>query len=453
MAERAVAERTVAEPTAASPTTEYRTSFVLRSGAAAVGLLATLSTTVVTVRGLDNGDAAVFLAVLAGLMLGPMFGKLGLGQNVIRTVGSQSEEDRRRTVSAHLRAVLALSVVSSPLVAFVSTIGLLGRPDHLPAVALTAVVLVAESVRLLFSDVFAAVGDVRGSVATTHHVRTAVVLPALLVLVLVVPHPTLVEMLGVYTVVALLLLVAAVVRGRGLLVARGALPSRTMLATIGTGLVLFALDASFFVVGRGDVWLASALFTPFDATRYGTVSMLAFQVTVLQGLASLAITPVAARMWAAGQRAAVVRLLAATATVVTLVTALVVLVLALVGGPLLGVAYGPEFVGSLPLLLVLAAGGIGQAALGFSVPLLLVSGLIRRAVVACGIALAVTLPLTVAAAWWFGPMGLAIASGLSSIALPAAQTVAARGRPRPSFDVRGALADLRRPTLARDAIA
>ncbi len=426
-------------------TTEFRTSLVLRATAAAGGLLATLLTTVVAVRGLDDADAAVFLAVLAGLMLGPMFGKLGLGQNVIRTVGGQDPESRRHTVSAHLRAALLLSVVSSPLVAFVSTIGLLGRPEQLAAVLLAAVMLVAESLRLLFSDVFAAVGDVRGSVASTHHVRTVVVLPALVAVVLLVPHPTLVEMLGVYAAVALVLLVVTVWRGRHLLVAPRRGGSGSLFATVATGLVLFALDGSFFVVGRGDVWLSSALFAPFDAARYGTVSMLAFQVTVLQGLASLAITPMAARMWAAGRRDEVVRLLAATATLATAATTAVVLVLAVAGGPLLGIAYGADFEASLPLLLILAVGGIGQAALGFSVPLLLISGLIKRAVIACAIALAVAVPATIAAAWWFGPLGLAIASGVSAIALPAAQTIAAYGRPLPSWDLRAAVAVLRTP--------
>jgi O-antigen/teichoic acid export membrane protein len=377
-------------------------------------------------------------------MLGPMFGKLGLGQNVIRTIGAQDAPTRRRTVTAHLRAALVLSVVSSPVVALVATIGLLGRPEHITVVALTSLILVAETLRLLLSDVFAAAGDVRGSVASTHHVRTVVALPALLAVALVSARATLVEMLAVYAAVSVLLLAVAVARARSMIEFRGA-SGHGLRATVGTGLVLFALDASFFVVGRGDVWIASALFEPFDAARYGTVSMLAFQVTVLQGLVSLAITPTAARLWAAGRTDDVVRLLAAAASVTAALTAVVVVAVALAGGPLLSLAYGPEFRSSLPLFVVLACGGVAQAALGFSVPLLLVSGLIRRAVVACLAVLAAMVPCTIGAALLGGPLGLAAASALAAIALPVAQTVAAHGRPLPSWNLRDAVRVLTEP--------
>ncbi len=410
------------------------------------GLVATLLTTVVAVRGLDNRSAAAFLAILAALMLGPMFGKLGLGQNVVRTIGSQDAETRRRTVTAHLGAALLLSVLSSPIVAGIATLGLVGEPGHAAVLALTSVILVAETLRLLLSDVFAAVGDVPSSVLTTHHVRTVVVLPALLAVTMLDSRPALVEMLAVYAVVSVLLLAIGVARGRGMIAVRGA-SLHGMTGTVGVGLVLFALDGSFFVVGRGDVWIASAFFEPFDAARYGTASMLAFQVTVLQGLVSLAMTPLCARMWAAGRRNDVVRLLGAAATVTTAVTTVVVLVLLPFGGPVLSLAYGPEFEASLPLLLVLTLGGIGQAALGFAVPLLLVSGMIRRAVVACLSVLVVAVPATICAALWFGPIGLATASALSAVALPAAQTVAARGRPLPSWRLRSAFRTLHRPPV------
>lgn len=440
----------------AAGTGEFRNSFAWRSAAAVGGLVATLLTTVVAVRGLEAREAAAFLAILAGLMLGPMFGKLGLGQNVIRLFATTDPQSSRRMISGHLRAAFVLSLVSAPFVAFMSTAALLDGSGHLAALALTSLLLVAETLRLMLSDIFAAVGDVRASVATTHHVRTIVVLPALVAVVVLVPHPTLIQILAVYVTVAVLLLLAAVVRARHLLTAPGRSSDGRLLATIVAGLVLFALDASFFVVGRGDVWLAAAQFEPFDAARYGTVSMLAFQVTVLQGLASLAITPLAARMWAAGQRESVLRMLSAAATVTTAATGVVVLAIAMSGREVLGLAYGAEFAGSYGLLVVLAIGGIGQAAFGFSVPLLLVSGLIRRAVTACLAVLAVMVPVAVAAAVWFGPMGLAIVSSAAAVALPAAQWLAARAvhpeAPLPSLRFGDAVRTLRstHPILAAE---
>lgn len=438
---------------AAPGTGEVRNSFVWRSVTAGGGLVATLLTTVIAVRGLDAREAATFLAILAGLMLGPMFGKLGLGQNVIRLIARQNvlrdAPDTRRMISEHLRAALVLSLLSAPVLALASTAALIDRPGHLAALALTSVLLVAETLRLMLSDVFAAVGDVRASVAATHHVRTIAAAPALVAVVALVPHPTLTEVLAVYTAVAVLLLLGALFRARHLLRRPGRSPGGRLIPTITAGLVLFALDASFFVVGRGDVWLASAQFEPFDAARYGTVSMLAFQVTVLQGLASLAITPMAARMWAAGQRVSVVRMLSAAATLTTVATGVIVLALVVLGREVLGLAYGAEFAGSHALLVVLAVGGLGQAAFGFSVPLLLISGLIRRAVTACAGVVAVMVPVAVAAAVWFGPLGLAIASSAAALVLPVAQWLAARGgcagAPVPSWRIGRAVRVVRYP--------
>jgi O-antigen/teichoic acid export membrane protein len=433
---------------ARSATAEIRSSFALRSAAAAGGLLATLLTTVVAVRFLADREAATFLSVLAGLMIGPMFGKLGLGQNVIRLVAATADEQRRRQIiGSHLRASFVLSVLSAPVLAFAATAGLLGRPDQLPALGLTAVLLVTETLRLLLSDIFAAVGDVRGSVATTHHVRTVVVLPALGAVVAMVAHPDLVQMLSVYSVVSVLLLAFALVRARHVITVFGRLPDARMMATIGTGLVLFALDASVFVIGRGDVWLANAAFEPFDAARYGTVSVLAFQVSVITGLTSLAITPVAARMWAAGRREAVLRLLSAAATLTTAATAVVVLGLVALGRPVLALAYGPEFADSYPLLVLLALGGLGQAVFGFNVPLLLVSGQIRRAVSACLVVVVVMTPLTAAAAIWGGPTALAAVTAVAALALPGGVWVAARrtvpSAPLPSWRIGASIRSLR----------
>jgi O-antigen/teichoic acid export membrane protein len=227
------------------------------------------------------------------------------------------------------------------------------------------------------------------------------------------------------------------------------------MATIGTGLVLFALDASVFVIGRGDVWLANAAFAPFDAARYGTVSVLAFQVSVITGLTSLAITPVAARMWATGRQEAVLRLLSSAATLTTAATAVVVLGLVALGRPVLGLAYGPEFADSYPLLVLLAVGGLGQAVFGFNVPLLLISGQIRRAVTACLVVVGAMVPLTAAAAIWGGPAALAAVTALAAVALPGGVWVAARGTvpsaPLPSWRVGAAVRALRSSTPATPA--
>jgi O-antigen/teichoic acid export membrane protein len=427
---------------------EVRSSFVLRMSGATGGLVATLLTTVVVVRTLDTREAVGFLAVLAALMIGPMVGKLGLGQNVIRLLAGERDPDGRRGLTgSHLRASALLAVLSSPIIALVALASLTDLPSYLLAVVLTTVILVAESLRLLLSDIFAAVGDVRGSVGMTHHVRSIVVLVALAAVAALDPHPDLVAFLAVYSVVGCLLVAVGLFRGRHIISLFGRSMHGGAFTMIGAGVFIFVLDASMFVVGRGDVWLAAAGFAPFDAARYGTVSVLAYQVAVVAGLASLAVMPVVARMWAAGERESVFRLLSATATLATAATTVIVIGLLVFGKLALGIAYGQQFADSYGLLAVLAFGNLGQAAFGYSVPLLLVSGQVKRAVIASFVALAVVVPVAVVAALWFGPVALAFASAAASIVLPLAQWLAARRphpeAPRPSWNVAAAWQVLR----------
>ena len=408
-------------------TAELRRSFGWRMATAAAGLVSTLLLTVVGVRALEPADAAVLLSVLAALSIGPLLGRLGLGPNVIRLLPAEPDPERRRVVAGtHVRATGLLSSLSAPVVALVATIGLAGESRHLPVLLLTASLILLESLRLTLSDVFAALGRVGWSVATTHHVRSTLALPLVGVAVLVSARPTLVELLAVYTAVAAVQLAVALVAARRC-VALGGMRSRPVLGSaIGSGMVLFTLDLAAFLAGPGTVWLASAVFEPVAAAQYSTAAVLAMQVTVLESLASLAMMPAAARLWAGGHREAVVRMLAAVATLSTVVTVVAVLALWAVGGPLLGLAYGPEFASAHLLLVVLAAGGIAKTAFGGNVSLLIISGHIRRAALTALAVLAVFVPVVILSAVFAGPPGLAVASAASVIALGLAQWFTAR---------------------------
>jgi len=94
----------------AEPTAELRRSFGLRTAAATAGLLSTFLLTVVGVRTLDPGDAAVLLSVLAALSIGPLLGRLGLGPNLIRLLPTEPDtatRHRGRPPARHRTAVRA----------------------------------------------------------------------------------------------------------------------------------------------------------------------------------------------------------------------------------------------------------------------------------------------------------------------------------------------------------
>jgi len=428
-----------AAPPPREPVGELRRSFGLRGLAAVGGLLATFLTTVIAVRSLDPREAVTLLAVLAALMLGPMVGRLGLGQNVLRTLSAQTEPAvARRLAGAHLRTATASTAISAPLVAAAATAGLFGTPQFVPVLVLTALLVVLESVRLMLSDVFAANGMVRSAVATTHHVRSVVVLPGLVACAFLMARPTLIAMLVVYVVIAALLIVAVAAPARRCVSLSGrGMPGTTVRAVLAAGIALLTVDVALFVVGRGDVWLAAAVFDATDAAHYSTASTLAFQVCVVDGLASLAMTPIAARMWAGGQRPELLRLLSAVSTLSAAATAVAVLGLVVLGNPVLGVAYGAGFTAAYPVLVLLGLGGLVKVSFGMNVTLLIAMGRLRSAAAVALLVLAVTVPIAVLGAVLFGTAGLAAGTAVAAVALPVGQWLLAR---RALADVPGAVA-------------
>lgn len=403
-------------------TSEMRRSFGWRTAAAAGGLLSTLLLTVVVYRMLDARDAAVFFAILAALSIGPLVGRLGLGPNVIRLVAAEPSPPRRRAIaSSHLTATGVLSVVSAPVIAVLATWALRDSPHYWPVVFLTTAAIVAESMRLTLSDVFAAAGRVGASVATTHHVRSAVVLPVVGVIAVTVAHPTLLEVMVTYASVSFLQLVIALVVARHDVSLSAAGGVATLRSALSAGAKLFTLDLAAFLCLPGTVWLANVVFDAQTAALYSAAATLALQVTIVESLAALAVTPAAARLWAAGQRDQVVGLLSAVATLSTAVTVAAVGALAAFGAELLGLAYGPSMREAAALLVIMAAGGIAKTAFGVNITLLIIDGHITAAARTASIILTVSVPVAVVAAVAGGPVWLAWASALSMTSVAVAQ--------------------------------
>ncbi|MCZ2825563.1 MULTISPECIES: lipopolysaccharide biosynthesis protein [unclassified Modestobacter] len=410
---------------AGEQTQEVRRSFGLRMVVAVLGLLATFLTSVLAVRTLDARAATGFLAVLGALMLGPMVGRLGLGQHAIRAIAAAaSPAEVAAQVLAHLRAVALLSVVTAPAVAWVATAVV--RDDRALVVALVAALIVLETLRLTISDVYAAVGRIRWSVAATHHSRSVLALLAMVVVVLVQGgRTTLVALLTVYAATSLVLLAVMLLRLPLRARVRGARWWSPMAAAVAGGAWLFTVELGAFLVGRGDVWLAGWAFPGEQALLYSTASVLAMQVTVLEGLANIAITPVAARLEAQGRRDRVLALLSAAATVSSAVTVVLVAAAWLLAPQVLTL-YGPGLDDAAPYLSVLATGGLGMAVFGSCAVLLVVTGHGRAAARAVGVALLVVLPAAVLAAQLGGPLALALVSAAATVVLFGSYAVVCR---------------------------
>ncbi len=132
---------------------EVRRSFGLRISVALLGLLAAFAMTVLAVRTLSASEATTFLAILAALMVGPMLGRLGLGQSLIRVLaGARSSDVASAQIKGHLRATVLLSLVSAPVVAWLAALG--AERSRGAVWAVVTVLVVAETLRLTLSDVY-----------------------------------------------------------------------------------------------------------------------------------------------------------------------------------------------------------------------------------------------------------------------------------------------------------
>ncbi len=406
---------------------ELRHSFSLRVVAAGVGMVATFLLTVIVVRSLDPRDTAAFFAILAALQIGSIVGRLGLGPNVIRLIPSEPDPQKRRIIAGtHLRATVLLTIVSAPVIALCATVGLIGHGDFIPCLVMTTVMIAIETVRMMLSDIFAAVGRVRASVATMHYIRSTMVVPVIGLVALINPHDTLITMLNTYAAVAGIQLLVALWVARRDVTISGSRGLRAVRRAIDAGTRLFSLDLTGFVLVSGTIWLANAAFHAVTATHYSAAATIAGQVTILESLAALAVTPPAARLWALGRKQEVVRLLSNLATVNVAVTVLVVGVLAAVGDTALAFAYGPSMRDANVLLVALACGGIFQAAFGVNISLLIIAGRINELSRTVLIVLVIALPALVVAAFFGGPMALAVTSSCGFAAMWIGEWLTAR---------------------------
>jgi O-antigen/teichoic acid export membrane protein len=400
--------------------TELRRSFTLRVLAAIAGTVSTFALTIIVVRTLDARDTAAFFAILAALAIGSIVGKLGLGPNVIRLIPAEEDAQQRKVIAGtHLKAVIALTAPTAPIVAFCATFGLIGHGNFIPVLVLTASIIMLEAVRMMLSDIFAATGRVVASVLTMHYIRSALVVPVIALVAVLAERPTLVTVLAAYAAVSAVQLALALWFSRHDVSMSGSAGLSAVRAAVSSGTRLFSLDFSAFMMVSGSIWLANAAFDPETATLYSAAATIAMQVTILEGLTALAVTPPAARLWSAGRRHEVVRLLSNLATVNTAIIVVVIVVLMIGGGAALQLAYGPEMRSANPFLVILACGGILQGAFAVNISLLIIAGRINEVSRTALLVLCVVFPASVAAAYLGGPVPLAIvsASGLSLLSL------------------------------------
>ena len=245
---------------------------------------------------------------------------------------------------------------------------------------MTTVLIVIESTRLMISDIFAAEGRVRASVATMHYVRSLVVLPFVVIAVYALNNPSLLAVLGTYLAVAAVQFIVAVVQVNkyaSLFESTGGFA--TLQKAVKEGTQLFSLDLAEFMIMQGTIWLATAVFPPPIATQYAAAVTLAMQVTIFESLAALAVVAPARRLWVVGKKDEVIRMLSNAATLSTTIVVAIFASLLLLWAPYAEGRVWPEMEPAATMLVILAAGGVVQVSAKRSITVLIVSGEITAA--------------------------------------------------------------------------
>jgi O-antigen/teichoic acid export membrane protein len=164
-----------------------------------------------------------------------------------------------------------------------------------------------------------------------------------------------------------------------------------------------------------DVLVVGALLTKDMAGAYGAASQLAALVGFGVGAVGAIGMPMIAQLYAEGKREDLARLIRHYSRINLAVSVPVLAVIAVLGGRLLG-AYGKEFAVAYPVLLILSATQIVNAAVGVQAGYLLtMTGRERAAGRIVGISALTNLGLTAVLTPWLGIPGAASATLLATI--------------------------------------
>jgi O-antigen/teichoic acid export membrane protein len=283
--------------TSSDRTREVSRAFLSRAVAALVGGLATLALSILARRHLRANEFAQFIVFLSGLFVGPLLARFGSGSRVVRELSGHVASGDTLLAGGAVRSAIANTGLFTLIFSALTTAWVLvGGDSSFAAIALVFLALTTESIRLLLSDVMAALRQTGWAAALGHQLRTVVSLAVYGVLLLAGGGKSLNSLLFAIASSSVLLLAVgtyATIRVTPL----GPWPTRLRISeTARLGLPFVLVELCLFVIARGDVWMANRYF-PRSAAPYATASFLAMQLGIPAGLAGHAVSPSVARLW------------------------------------------------------------------------------------------------------------------------------------------------------------
>lgn len=178
------------------------------------------------------------------------------------------------------------------------------------------------------------------------------------------------------------------------------------------GLPLFLILVFMYLLTRTDLLLVGSLLGEEAVGMYGAASKLATTVNFAFFAVNAAGAPLISALFAADDRAGLVRMVKRTSNWVFWPALAIALGLSVLGRTILGF-FGPEFQGAYGVMLILAGGYLATASVGLSSSLLNLTGNERLSALSFGVAVLLNLALNLILIPRLGIEGAALATTLS----------------------------------------
>ena len=387
--------------------------------------LAQLAATALLARLLSPQDMGAYFLAFSVVTVGSMMGTVGMGQAGVRFVAQSvglKQYARTRRVVGMTVAVGALGSlgVGFAYLLFGPALGsdLFRAPALVATTGLVAGWVTVTSLQYLLAETFRGLRDIRltfvfgGSVSGGGFLAGTIVIVGLSLLLFLRGHSTLslVVSLAAASGLTSTLLAGWALRRKVALLPQSHTYERPValaeLLRVAGPLLVTQLTVA--ALAQSDIWILGAFRPQEELAVYGAAARVVLLVAMPLQMANVVVEPLIAEVYAQGRKQVLENMLRAAGTLAGFPAFLGVVGLVLLGGPILGVFYGPYYRDGATVLAILSLGQLVKVWTGSCQALLGMSG--RQSVlmiitVACA---AITIVTGLAVVERYGATGVAV---------------------------------------------
>lgn len=387
------------------------------------GMIGGFLASALAARLLSQPDFGFYILATSVVTTSAIVAHFGLPRTVVRLVADSLARGEPGKARGAIRTVGWLNLVGGLAIGAVLAFGggqyLAHHLFHSGALS-TVMVLVgvwaaAEGIRFTISETFRGFHDIRLASLLGDPLRSVLMAVGFVVLKITVDSTSLRTAVSVSlaaSVVTCALAAAFLWPKTRSIRARARSVAPAMVLAIAIPLTL--TDLTGMIVAQGDVWVVGA-FRGTDVGLYGAASRIVLMMSLPLFVMNGVVAPMIAELWAKGRTKALETMLRGATTLATIPSILGFVVVAVAGGPIMRIAYGPRFAHGGHILAILAFGvafGVAAGSCNFA---LIMTGHHRVVAVVSAITLVFAISGEIVGGHLAGMTGIAIASSGSTV--------------------------------------